>query len=83
MGNYGGSVRCGHCYRSGHNRRTCPVLTENMNARFNHAKETLKEAKAKGLTTDNYEVSRAQRQMDHNAKQLIQRTGVDLSLIHI
>ena len=77
MGNYGGSVRCGHCYRSGHNRRTCPTLTENMGVRFNRAKETLKEAKAKGLTTDNYEVRRAQQQMEHNAKQLIQRTGVD------
>ena len=77
MGNYGGSVRCGHCYNVGHNRRSCPTLTEAFQARFNRQQETLKEAKAKGLTTDTYEVSRAQRQVDHYAGELIQRTGVD------
>ena len=77
MGNYGGSVRCGYCYHVGHNRRSCPKLTETLHDRFNRAMEILKKAEAKGLTDDNFEVERSQRQVDHYAHELIQRTSVD------
>jgi len=34
MGNYSGTIRCGHCYERGHNRAGCEKLTEQMAYRF-------------------------------------------------
>ncbi len=30
---WNGTVRCGHCYESGHNKRSCPQLTETLKRR--------------------------------------------------
>ena len=30
---YNGTVRCRECYNTGHNRRTCPQLTERLQRR--------------------------------------------------
>jgi len=30
---WNGTVRCRHCYEEGHNRRTCPQLTEQYKRR--------------------------------------------------
>lgn len=30
MGNYSGTIRCGHCYERGHNRAGCEKLTEQL-----------------------------------------------------
>ena len=38
MGNYNGTVRCGHCYTSGHNSRTCPPKRERMQKPYETAK---------------------------------------------
>ena len=38
MGNYNGTVRCGHCYNSGHNSRTCPSKLERMQKHYETAK---------------------------------------------
>jgi len=38
MGNYNGSVRCGHCYEQGHNKRSCPTYTERIQRRYEEAK---------------------------------------------
>lgn len=34
MGNYSGTIRCGHCYERGHNRASCPKLTEQLTAQW-------------------------------------------------
>ena len=34
MGNYSGTIRCGHCYEQGHNRAGCTTLTEELQRRF-------------------------------------------------
>ena len=40
MGNYNGTIRCGYCYESGHNSRTCPTKLERAQRRFKSAKES-------------------------------------------
>ena len=39
MGNYNGTVRCGHCYQQGHNKRSCPRYTERMQRAYQEAKD--------------------------------------------
>ena len=34
MGNYSGTIRCGHCYERGHNRAGCEKLTEQLTERW-------------------------------------------------
>jgi len=34
MGNYNGTVRCSHCYNSGHNKRSCPQKLERMQKHY-------------------------------------------------
>jgi hypothetical protein len=40
MGNYNGTIRCGYCYESGHNSRTCPTKLERAQRRYDNAKES-------------------------------------------
>jgi len=39
MGNYNGTVTCGHCYQQGHNKRSCPRATERAQSAYQQAKE--------------------------------------------
>jgi len=39
MGNYSGTVRCGHCNQQGHNKRSCPRFTEHMQRAYQEAKD--------------------------------------------
>ncbi len=34
MGNYSGTIRCGHCYGQGHNRAGCEKLTDQLQERW-------------------------------------------------
>lgn len=38
MGNYNGTVRCSHCYQSGHNKRSCPTRLERAQAAYEREK---------------------------------------------
>ena len=40
MGNYNGTITCGHCYQTGHNKRTCPSRLERLQRNFEEAKES-------------------------------------------
>ena len=40
MGNYNGTVHCGHCYQQGHNRRSCPRKLESLQRQYAEAKES-------------------------------------------
>ena len=39
MGNYNGTVRCSHCYNSGHNKRSCPSRLERAQKNYEREKE--------------------------------------------
>ena len=39
MGNYNGTVTCGHCYNQGHNKRSCSRYTERMQRAYQEAKD--------------------------------------------
>ena len=39
MGNYNGTVRCGHCYQQGHNKRSCPRKLETLQRQYAEAKD--------------------------------------------
>ena len=40
MGNYNGTIRCGHCYNEGHNKRTCPDRLERLSRQYEQAKKS-------------------------------------------
>ncbi len=46
MGNWSGTVRCGHCYGEGHNKRTCPTRLEQIQTRYKQEKESTGEGHA-------------------------------------
>ena len=54
---YNGTVRCRHCYSEGHNRRTCPDLTENLRHRAQCDVDN-------GLT-DSYSIRRYEKRVGH------------------
>jgi len=40
MGNYNGTVRCGHCYQRGHNKRSCPTRLEQLQRQLQRHKDS-------------------------------------------
>ncbi len=67
MGNWNGTVRCGHCYGRGHNRTTCEKLTEQLQDRFNRLQQAVKDG---SRSEDDYTFA-------HVRQQLSKRTGED------
>ncbi len=63
MGNYSGTIRCGHCYERGHNRAGCEKLTEQLATQWSRIETA-------GYDDDNYTHKRT-RQM------LAKRQGSD------
>ena len=61
MGNYNGTVRCGHCYQQGHNKRSCPRKLEQLQRQYAEAKEG---------NSDSYYV-------DYYATQIAKMTGTN------
>ena len=41
MGNYSGTIRCGHCYNEGHNRAGCERLTEQYMTEWEYCKNNV------------------------------------------
>jgi hypothetical protein len=52
---------CGHCHRQGHDRRTCPVVTKNLQERLRRAQRD----------------GRAESHIKYYADELAKRTGID------
>ena len=67
MGNYSGTIRCGHCYERGHNRAGCPKLTEELARRFEVLHQAVKDGRR---ASDDYTFVRTR-------ERLAKRTGVD------
>jgi len=65
MGNYSGTIRCGHCYERGHNRAGCEKLTEQLQGRWDRHFTA-----NSGYNEDDYTQNRIR-------EQLAKRTGVD------
>jgi len=62
MGNYSGTIRCGHCYTEGHNRAGCESLTEQYKREWEHCKAN--------VDPTAYRYTRVR-------EQLAKRTGID------
>ena len=73
---YNGTVRCSYCYQTGHNRRTCPELSEAVRAPWRASKSNYERAVKEGNTTmaDTY-LSR----MKNYAERYTKRTGKDVA----
>ncbi len=56
MGNYSGTIRCGHCYGQGHNRAGCEKLTEQLTAQWSRIE-------AAGYEEGNYTHDRVREQL--------------------
>jgi hypothetical protein len=69
MGNYNGSVRCSHCYETGHNKRTCPDYTETLLRRLEQYRQAAIENPD---IADGYMVS-----VERIAAQIGKRTGTN------
>ena len=63
MGNYSGTIRCGHCYGQGHNRRGCPKLTKQL-------QEAWQRIQSEGYDENNYSHR-------NTREKLAKRTGTD------
>jgi len=62
MGNYSGTIRCGHCYGEGHNRAGCEKLTEQIKREWEYCKTN--------VDPTAYRYTRVR-------EQLAKRTGID------
>ena len=61
MGNYNGTVRCGHCYQQGHNKRSCPTKLKNLQRQYAEAKD--------GTSNSHY--------VEYYAQQIAKMTGTN------
>ena len=65
---YNGTVTCSHCYRTGHNRRSCPSITQRQRDRYEQAVADLA-----ANPDDAYRIQ----YVEDRALELAKRTGVD------
>lgn len=81
---YNGTVRCSHCYQTGHNRRKCPALTKETLSKYQYQirkiaeYEAMTEAEAQASGTDvawnlKYHRTRA----EQRRSEYIKRTKID------
>ena len=74
MGNHYGTVRCGVCYERGHNKRSCPALTERHLSRFARYKAELDKEIAAGTPLDRQQY---RRMAEREAEIIAKRTGTN------
>ncbi len=71
MGNWSGTVRCSVCYKSGHNKRSCPVETARLEGQLKRFRTRMAEVEKLGTDSTSYENS-----VNSLADQIARRTGV-------
>ncbi len=71
---WSGTVTCSYCYERGHNRRSCPKITENVQREYDEARQWLANAEN---DPDSNNVDYWIKRLDGHAKELMKRTGVD------
>ena len=73
---YNGTVRCSYCYKTGHNKRSCPELTEKIADYYHgHTRAASVERKKGNKNDADYYDTRA----EHYRQQYIKRTKIDLA----
>ena len=65
---WSGTVTCSYCYERGHNRRSCPQITQRVRDRYDRAVRELA-----ANPDDAYYIQ----YVEDRAKELTKRTGVD------
>ena len=73
---YNGTVTCSHCYRQGHNKRKCPVLTEEVKDRYIGA--TLMAVKEREAGNEN-DAQWYDDRAEHQRQLYLKRTKIDLA----
>ena len=71
---YNGTVRCSHCHRTGHNRRSCPDITSELKADYHRYLRRVKEYLHVG---DNSSAARMQTAANVARDKYIKRAGHD------
>jgi hypothetical protein len=73
---WSGTVTCSHCYRQGHNKRKCPVLSEQIKEQYEGSVAMVKQHRADGSEND----AKWYEQRAEEKRQLyIKRTKIDLA----
>ena len=73
---YNGTVRCSYCYKTGHNRRSCPELSRQIEERYHGDVRAAAAERKKGNESDaEYYDTRAEKYR----QQYIKRTKFDLA----
>ncbi len=73
---WSGTVTCSHCYRQGHNKRKCPVLSEQIKDQYEGSMIMVEQERAKGNEND----AKWYEQRAEEKRQLyIKRTKIDLA----
>ena len=73
---YNGTVTCSHCYQSGHNKRKCPQLTEEIKGQYDgNSRMAVKEREAGNESDAEWYDARAERYR----QQYLKRTKIDLA----
>ena len=73
---YNGTVRCSYCYKTGHNRRKCPELTNKIESLYHGHILNAKESREKGKISDaEWYDSRA----ELKRQEYLKRTKIDLA----
>jgi len=73
---YNGTVRCSHCYRTGHNKRKCPELSEQIKGQYEgNTRMAAKEREAGNENDAQWYDDRA----EHHRQLYLKRTKIDLA----
>ena len=73
---YNGTVRCSHCYKTGHNKRKCPSLTEEIKGMYEgNSRMAVQEREAGNENDAQWYDERA----EHYRQQYLKRTKIDLT----
>ena len=73
---YNGTVRCSHCYKTGHNRRKCPELTEEIKGYYTGATSMAAKEREQGNEQD---AEWYDQRAEVYRQQYIKRTKIDLA----
>ena len=73
---WSGTVTCSHCYRQGHNKRKCPVLTEQISDKYTGMTLAAASAREKGEEND---AKWYDERAEVYRQQYIKRTKIDLA----
>ena len=72
---WSGTVTCSHCYKTGHNKRSCPTLSEQIKGRYHGNVRAAATERSKGNEND---AKWYEQRAEEYRQQYIKRTKIDL-----